>query len=277
MQQALTSAGGRHHFPVGSKIRIQLVDGRVSEELFEIAPDEREYTTDGNQARADRKGLVAITELDKHGNPTDHTIKVAQRRVLPADSGEKALVNETGDRYWAICPKCAYGDDFDPSQTTFNCPTHGTLELQWLGVKPMLDAATKTPTKRRPAKEHRQPADKAARQPKKKEVPERIKVDFAELKKHGELWTKKNVSFDHPNVHVQAHCLLILDNGTPRKLCFNTYDGSLGKKASALPLEAFIKGDPADGKINGKTAWFVIKDVEKAKTKLHKDLFTKHH
>lgn len=132
----------------------------------------------------------------------------------------------------------------------------------------MADAAQATETKTDP-KPTKPKKEKKVRV--KAEVREPVKVDFATLMAlpDCELWTKKNVKFDHVDVDVQAHALL-LTGDSPRKLCFNTYDGVLGKKSPNLPIEQFV----ADTEVaNAKRAkpWFVVKDLGKARTKLGKD------
>ena len=63
-------------------------------------------------------------------------------------------------------------------------------------------------------------------------------VDFAVVAQYGvELWTKQQLKFSDPRTDVQSHVLLA-DN-PPRKLCFNTYNGALGKK-KANTEEAFL-------------------------------------
>lgn len=103
------------------------------------------------------------------------------------------------------------------------------------------------------------------------------KINLTELsqKPHLELWTKKSVKFDHVEVDVQAHALLFIGDN-PRKLCFNTYDGALGKKASSLPIDAFVHDREVS--TSDKAAhkpWFHIKDLEKARTQLRKNGYEK--
>jgi hypothetical protein len=57
-------------------------------------------------------------------------------------------------------------------------------------------------------------------------------VDFTTIAQYGELWTKQQLKFSDPRTDVQSHVLLA-DN-PPRKLCFNTYNGALGKKKSKV-------------------------------------------
>ena len=61
------------------------------------------------------------------------------------------------------------------------------------------------------------------------------------------------------------HLLIVDDNS--RKLCFNTYNGTLGKRGNSLPIEAFQNDEMPEG----KRLWFHVKDVDKQRQKLSKD------
>lgn len=52
------------------------------------------------------------------------------------------------------------------------------------------------------------------------------------------VYTKKNIRFDHERIDVQAHVLLCLDDN-PRKMCFNTYNGQLGKDKKSPDFDGF--------------------------------------
>ena len=111
----------------------------------------------------------------------------------------------------------------------------------------------------------------------KKETQPSPKVDLASLahKPNLELWTKKSVKFDHVEVDVQAHAL-IFTGDNPRKLCFNTYDGALGKKSTSLPVDSFIHDREVT--TTDKAAhkpWFAIKDLDKARAQLKKNGYEK--
>lgn len=115
-------------------------------------------------------------------------------------------------------------------------------------------------------------AAKPAAEKKEKVIREVIKVDFSALTSLAkcELWTKGHVKFDHPDVDVQAHVLIFVDGESSRKLCFNTYDGALGKKSPPLPISEFTTdGTVTTGK--REKPWFAIKNLDKTKTKLAKD------
>ena len=117
---------------------------------------------------------------------------------------------------------------------------------------------------------------KTPRKPKaeKKERPPRVvrephKPDLAAIAKleNCELWTQGQVTFDHAKFDVAAHVLLFTGEN-PRKLCFNTYNGTTGKKGEQLPIEAFLKGEKVSGS-------YTVKDVDKAREKLTRDGYVK--
>ena len=89
---------------------------------------------------------------------------------------------------------------------------------------------------------------------------------------HCELWTK-NVNFDHEKFDVKSHVLLFV-HGQPRKYCFNTYNGTLGKRSTDLPLEDFATNTLPSG---AKTKpWYSIQDLNKVREKLTKDGYVRH-
>lgn len=175
----------------------------------------------------------------------NNTIIVNINRVLPNDAAGKALVATTSeievDKYNAVCPFCGYINcvNMNDQSTVFKC--HGELNLYW--IDRTINKAKKT-----------QKAAKMKSEP--------ILVDFDELKKIGELWTKSQIKFDDPNTDVRAH-VLIITGDAPRKLCFNTYNGTLGKKGNTLPLEDFVNGTSVT-----KATWYNIKNLESARKTL---------
>lgn len=260
------NSGGRVHYEIGTKVRFIQMDGRISP--IHLV----------DQQRSDRKGHISLKEKDGTS-----IVRVHYRRLIPMDVDGKSVVVESQDRSWALCPDDGAVVEVSTEDQAMVCPKCSkTFLLHWMGVKPMAD--TKTDTKHK-ADKHKAEAtgepkaekkERSAPKPKpeKKERPARevkepIQVDTAALAKlkHCELWTKKNVKFDHERINVQAHTLLFVGE-TPRKLCFNTYDGALGKKAGELPIAAFIANEAAKG---AKTPWFPVEDLEKTRARLQKD------
>lgn len=264
------NSGGRVRFSIGAEVRYIEMAGTISKGIYLI-----------DQERSDRKGHVSLKE--KGGT---RVVRVHYRRILPNSMDGKAVVIESQDKLWAMCPDDGAVIEVSPGDTTINCSKCSkTFSLYWMGVKPMADTKTKEPkTEQKAPKAEKAEkaapkpkAEKAAKEPaaprEPKAVKEPIMVDTHALAKlkHCELWTKKNVKFDHERIDVQAHVLLFTGEN-PRKLCFNTYNGALGKKASELPIAAFTAGEPVEGTAAKKeTPWFPVSDLEKARTKLGKD------
>lgn len=270
------NTGGRVQFVKDTEVRILELDGTVSKTVYLV-----------DQERSDRKGFVALKERDG-----TRLVRVHHRRVLPLSVEGKAVVIESGDQYWALCPEHGQITAVEAGEETATCPQCSKIfPLHWLGVRPMAEAtatpAEETATAEKPAKAPKAPkAEKAPKPPKAEKPPKEPKpapvakepavVDLAALAKlpNCELWTKKNVKFDHERIDVQAHVLLFVGDGA-RKLCFNTYNGTLGKKPGAeLPAEAFCTGTPVAG-AKKETPWFAVPDLDKARAKLTKEGYEK--
>jgi hypothetical protein len=255
------NTGGRVRFNQSEEVRYIKVDGSITTEVYQV-----------DQERSDRRGYIGLREKG-----TARTVRVHHRRVLPTNVDGKAVVIETGDKFWACCPKCGHTKGVNASDASMECPKCASaFELHWLGVKPMSDTATKAETKEKKAKTPRPEKAKTAKTPRPAREPkEPTAVDLGALGKlaHCELWTKKNVKFDHERMDVQAHCLLFTGE-SPRKLCFNTYNGALGKKAPELPIDAFIANKTGNKK---ETKWFPVADLDKQRTQLGKGGYEKHH
>ena len=232
----------------GTNVRILQINGTVSKEV---------YIIDGE---ADRKGLV---DLKQKGSPK--TIKVIKSRVLPTSADGKAVVIESGDKYKVVCPDCdCVGMVTNADTWAGTCDAckecQKEFNLHWLGVKPMTEAIT---TKQ-------EGPNMTIKSTKTATTVEPVRVNFEDLQNFGELYTKKGVRFDHHEIDVQSHVLLFTGEN-PRKLCFNTYDGCLGKKNKGLPLEDFKNNEQQ----SGKRLWFDVKDVEKQQETLRKKGYSK--
>lgn len=271
------NSGGRVRYSSLEEVRYVEMDGSISKEVYVVT-----------QERSDRKGHVSLRQKDG-----TREVRVHFRRILPSEMDGKAPVIESQDRYWALCPEDQEPVDVSPGDDTVTCSKCSkTFTLHWMGARPMSDKATaektpkepkaakastaapKEPKAPKPPKEPKVKAEKAPKEP--KVAKEQAKVDLAALAqtKGVELWTKKNVKFDHERIDVQAHVLLYVGDG-PRKLCFNTYNDTLGKKGGELPVAAFLANTPADG-AKKTMPWFAVADLEKTRSKLQKDGYEQH-
>jgi hypothetical protein len=261
------NTGGRKTFKRSDRVRYLTLDGRISDDIYLIDPGTDEEDA-GEYVRSDRKGHILLQQE----NGPKRTIKIQFRRVLPLGVDGKALVIESGDKYRAICPTCGCVKEITSGEAKLCCSC-GEFSLHWLGAKPMTDSGTKATEPATTTTETAETKPKAEKKPKapKPAPPEPVKVDFAALiaRDDCELWTKRNVKFDHPGVDVKAHALLFTGD-EPRKLCFNTYDDKLGKKSPPLPVTEFVEDKEVPNAKRPKP-WFAVKDLAKTRAKLTRD------
>lgn len=174
--------------------------------------------------------LIAVLEA-----ADGKTHRVHQERLVPVDSYGKAIV--VNKVLKTVCPKCRHLVDITPDN-------HVDCSCQPQRI-PVLSVDT-TRSSFSNEKDDIMAAQATI-----------DKVDLAQIAAYGiELWAK-GLAFDHAHVDTVGYTLL--NDGPPRKLCFQTYKGSLGKKANGLArlnLAAF-QSNQLDGK--GKAVGYAIK------------------
>lgn len=149
------------------------------------------------QGIADRKNCVYVACGDKK-------LRVHKDRILPAESAGKLVPIKCGDTLRTSCPICSRV--LIVSGATAVCPVHGKMCVVDNGY-----------------------SNQNAEQEPKMKTDVQTTVDLATIASYGvELWTKPQLKFSDPRTNVQSHVLLI--DSPARKLCFNTYNGTLGKK-----------------------------------------------
>lgn len=248
----IVNSGGRVSYSLNSQVRILCCDGKISKEVYMVETD-----------RSDRKGHVALKDIK-----SQKQVKVQYRRILPVNIDGQAAVIESGGKFRAICPECNYIEAVDSTTQNLNCSVHGKKSLYWLGEKPMTEAVAQSEIK------SETPAmDKKISKPE-QQKPAKIDLNALAALPNCELWTRKYVKFDHPSMNVQCHTLLFTGD-SPRKFCFNSYNGTVGKKAISLPFDEFIKDIPVQGS-KKERPWYPVPDLEKARAKLTKDNYEKH-
>lgn len=246
------NTGGRNRFACDEMFRIIELDGSISSAQYQV-----EALSCGDKFTvADRKGLIALIEVG-----TNRRIKVHSRRLIPTSLDGKALVISSNDKYVAICPSCNTTQQIAANVDEIVCSCGVTSRTEWLGDRPMSD--TKTRAKK---------AEKPTAEKKVKTVKEAFTPDIDALKSIPacQLWRKSNVDFDHPSVEVKSYCLLLEDGDNSRKLCFNTYNGTTGKRGECLHLDSFLTNTPVPDAKKDRP-WYVVKDVAKTKAKLERD------
>lgn len=265
------NVGGRQKFKRNDKVRYLMINGKISDDIYLIDPKTNEDHDENRDeyVRSDRKGHIILRKQNENpGYAKD--LKIHFRRILPIEIDGKAPVIGLNDKYRAVCPTCGCVKEILPGEDKLICSaTCGEFTLFWLGAMPMNDVKETTAEKKKPTAEKKQVVkpEKPVRV-----VQEPIRVDFGAIKslRGCQLWTKKTVKFDHVEIDVQAHALLFVDGDAPRKLCFNTYDGTLGKKSPPIPIEHFVADTNVPDSKKAKP-WFPIKDLAKAIIRLGKD------
>lgn len=286
--------GGRKSFKRGSEVRILTVDGKVSKTVFRVDPLDEDHPDYSEYVKSDRKGLVLL-----RGN--NASIQVLFRRILPVSIEGQAPVIDSSGKHFTICPKCSdVFEVIDPQEA--NCNTCNEIfQLYWLGTKPMsqpmsqsnpetpvADATDAIEVTTEPVvateavvKPEAEPTAEKAVKAVKTPAANQREVRTLCLKSLAnqpgcDLWTKNGVKFDHANVDVKSHALII-GGSNPRKYCFNTYDGSLGKKAKDLMVAEFLENKfEVSEESDSKPPWHYIKgNFEKHLEDLTKKGYTK--
>ena len=220
----------------------------VSPDWF-ILPDH--YETDGV---ADRKNIVTV--LDSSGKPT----RVHKHRLVPASDMDRYAAVKAGNRLKAVCPHCGRHIEIIDHQAT--CPIHGTKSVvSNAELRASATERTKEPTEMTAKAESSIPL-----------------VDLTKVATFGdELWTNNNLKFSDPKTDAKAHALISVRDGVVRKLCFNTYNGTLGKRKGD-PVELLHLQDFKDGKElpkdNGVMIYVLKGTLEQARAKLKKSGYT---
>lgn len=234
----MDNTGGRVSYTVGEKVKVLNVNGTISKAGYTIQQD-----------KSDRKGHVSL--VDAQGKE----LKVNHRRIIPYDTKATACVVEVGDKYKVVCPACGIVDIIRIVSDKYTCSSCSqNHECHWISTKPIKEII----------KEAKVNKPKVETMPKDKTAPAVVDLDALTKFANCTLYTKRNIKFDHERIDVQAHVLLYDNSQEARKLCFNTYNGTLGKKITELPVQDFV-----DGKESAR--FFKVTDVSKLKEKLKKE------
>lgn len=236
--------GGRVSYTLGDKVRILSLNGTVSKDVYTI-----------EQEKSDRKGHVAL--LDSKGKE----LRVNHRRILPFATEATACVVEIGDKFKVVCPSCGFVGTIRIVSDKYTCENcNNEHQCHWINTKPLKEIIKEAKVIKPKVEDKMQ-----------KETREAVVIDLNALASlpNCKLYTKKNVKFDHERIDVKAHVLVFNDGQSSRKMCFNTYNGTLGKKLVDLPTQDFI-----DGKESSR--FFAINDMNKAMEKLRKDGYEEH-
>jgi hypothetical protein len=231
-----------------SRVRVFTPEGKISREVYKVCE------------RPDRKGNILLE------SPTRQRLRVHQRRLIEPERGDVALVFQIDNQSRTTCPVCGTGFVLAPDQKTIKCPVHGEFQLSRNhGARAMTTANDKRA---------RQKADKPKARPANKALVVPVTIDFDAIKKVGQLWTRTGTKFDHPEIEVKTHTILIPPAGKRpgRKLCFNSYDGTWGKRPMPFDADRFAS---TGTDTTGKTIGYLLKrTIEQEMAKLRKDGYT---
>lgn len=179
------------------------------------------------------------------------THSVDKKRVLPREAYQRAIItNSGGSDYFCPVDNCTSTPVFNGSAVI--CPIHGEKQPYVIGKTN--EIIVETPNITNVTKEIPTMADTAT-------------LNEAQVKEYGELWVK-TFTFNHAKASTKAYVLL--GENPNRKLCFNAFNGTLGKKSkdpiAELELEAFKNTN------SEKPKYYVLKeDLAKVRTKLTKE------
>jgi len=185
--------------------RLMTPEGGVSEELYEIV------------GPVDRKHCVTAIGQDSTKK------RLHKERLLPVNSLGKLVAVTHNGKLKAACPDC-----FRPLVVVggfAECPIHGKKPITSHEHPNGVDNQVAAVPEREPTMAKNETA---------------AAIDLAQVTNFGcELWTKPQLKFSDPRTDVQSHVLLA-DN-PPRKLCFNTYNGTLGKRKKSKTDDNFLQ------------------------------------
>lgn len=238
------------------KARVITAEAKISKEIWEILEEEGK----------DHKGNFYLQEEDGK-----RKIRAHPKRILPIRDDAAGVVHNDGT-FTAKCPQCDVEAQVDVGKenSSAECSEHGSFQLNWSDtghghlIAKLMPQETKSTNS--------QPSKKAAgskKQPAAKKQQSSATIDFDVMKKAGELWTKGGVNFDYPEYTVRTHTFIVIDDDeTARKYCFNSYNGTWGKKSKQNDVERFIANQPA---ANGRKLGFGIKGtIEQERKRLEK-------
>ncbi len=222
---------------VGSQfVRVLGADDVIGDKIFEV--------DDG----PDHKGNFVLLSPSTTNNQKRQKVHVS--RLLPVQSPSAEIVRHNGTILYISCPQCQHDTPVEVGMRRVTCQCHRSCSLNWETVPVLVRPAPQTDYK--PV----QAAKAVTRRPATAKTPQIAKqinnIDFDFLKKHCELWTKGGINFDHGGFDVKAHIIVIYGEAEHRKLSFNSYNGTWGKKAKDKDVKLFID----ETKTNNKHQWY---------------------
>jgi hypothetical protein len=222
-------------------------DGCLTEQEYEITRP------------PDRKRLVGVRPIS--GGPD---ISVHELRMFPVNSKGKAIAIKHNGKFKAVCPHCKKIREVSSDILECNCVVPFTPVL--LSEALPEPSQKKLVTKEKTLETETEITTEEAAAGKETAAQPITLADLAAIKVYGELWEKPRVQFNHATMVVKAYTLLA--DEPARKMCFNTYDGSLGKKAKGLETLCL------DQFKDGTKCTLLKKGLEAERTRLTKSGYT---
>lgn len=216
--------------------RVLLGNDTISDDIFSI------------QDGPDRKGsFLLVSTADEN-----RRVRAHHSRLLRVCADGAAIV-KTDTALTSACPDCGHDCTIEVGDTQATCPTHGKFAIDWGKIEPGRRPAVKEPHKKVTTIARSNAKTKAGKSQQKKQRAS-MDIDFDAIKKIGELFTKSGVEFDYPGYVVKSHTVLIDDGDNSRKYCFNSYNGTWGKKSKDVDLQSLINND-----CTKKNVWYYLK------------------
>lgn len=248
----------REYYEPGTVVRLMELNGKVSTDKYEITPNEESPTA---TVRSDRYSRISLTN-----RTSGVKITANHHRIIPVEYEGYSLVLESNSRFTAVCNICNCPTEVFSKIEQLNCPNcqHITQVFWPMGVQLMNAHSASPNTAKKATTKHPR---KTAPPPK---ANKQESVDMEALKKRGEVFVKV-MSFNHDKIDTRAYVVLLPDGAHSRKLCFNTYNGTVNAK-KPVPVADFLAN-----KHNGKTRWYAVKDVDKARAEILKKDYKREH
>lgn len=152
-------------------------------------------------------------------------IHVHKNRLIPVEKTDVAICIVSGGNEMVICPRCQSISNRDHGVSEFTCVSGcGTYQYHNLGSK-----------------------SREVRSSKIMSLNNKNLFDIEAIKQYPSMAVLSKINkFNNPSIDSRS-VVIVHTSDKPRKLQFNTYNGSLGKKAAALPLEDFNNNIQREG------------------------------
>jgi len=189
-----------------------------------------------------RRGYRVVTSQDHQGQVMVTSgggikkVHISRIRMPDAD-GSLAVATDTHNQHAATCPNCRAVCVVTPNATEARCGKCGrTFKIA--------EHITTTP---QPASQSTNTESKSPT--KEPEAPRTNEVNLDELARDGEVLIKRDINFS-PGIDAMA----VVYRYGERYVCFNLYNGSIGRRGKVPPFEK-VKAGEAGYAVKDETKW----------------------